>query len=136
LRDARRKSFLARMFLEAMRPYEFPGEEGSEDEIEFLPVFMKSIRSNGLVLDLAGGYGRVTSLLVGERKRVVLTDLSIHSLKLARVSLNDAADLVQSDFLHAFLLSTTSSRVFGSLKRLSTFQPTSGKLFLKISTGS
>jgi ubiquinone/menaquinone biosynthesis C-methylase UbiE len=88
------------MFLEAMRPYEFPGEEWSEDEKEFLPVFVKSARPDGLVLDLAGGYGRVTGLLVDKGKQVVLADLSIHSLKQARRSLDGAVDLVRADFLH------------------------------------
>ena len=89
------------MLLEAMRPYEFPGEEWSQDEKEFLPVFLKSMGPNGLVLDLAGGYGRVTGLLVNRGSRAtILADLSIHSLRLARGSTSGAADLVQADFLH------------------------------------
>jgi SAM-dependent methyltransferase len=100
LRGVRRKSFLTRMFLEAMEPYEFPWEEWSEDETEFLPLFARSVRPDGLVLDLAGGYGRVSSLLVDNGKRVALADLSIHSLRQARSSLDSAVDLVRADFLH------------------------------------
>jgi ubiquinone/menaquinone biosynthesis C-methylase UbiE len=112
MRGPGRKSFLAMMFLESMRPYELPGEEWSADEMEFLPDFVKSISSNGLVLDLAGGYGRVTSLMVDKGKLVVLTDLSIHSLKLARSSLNRAVDLVQSDFLHLPFVHNVFERVW------------------------
>ena len=54
VQGSRRKEFLARMLKEAMKPYEHLGEEWSEDEKEFLPVFMHLIGSNKLVLDLAG----------------------------------------------------------------------------------
>lgn len=81
---AERKEFLAKMFREAMKPYEHPGEEWSEDEKEFLPVFMHLVGSNRLILDLAGGYGRVTPYPMEGGNVVVLGDLSPHSLRLAK----------------------------------------------------
>jgi ubiquinone/menaquinone biosynthesis C-methylase UbiE len=100
VKDIDRKRFLTKMLNEAMRPYEHPGEEWSEDEREFLPNFTRLIGADGLVLDLAGGYGRVTGLLMENERQVVLADLSIGSLKLARSSLNRRVDLVRADFLH------------------------------------
>jgi hypothetical protein len=58
--DSGRKEFLTKMFLEALKAYEHPGEEWSEDEKEFLPIFMRLLGSGRLVLDLAGGYGGYT----------------------------------------------------------------------------
>jgi ubiquinone/menaquinone biosynthesis C-methylase UbiE len=100
LKGVKRKRFLAEMSLETMKPYESPGEEWSEDEKEFLPVFVKSVGRDRLVLDLAGGYGRVTRLLMENRRQVILADLSIHSLKLAKSSLAGTVDFVRVDFLH------------------------------------
>jgi len=98
---SRRKEFLIRMFKEAMKPYEHPGEEWSEDEKEFLPVFMHLIGSDKLVLDLAGGYGRVTPYLMENNNTVVLADLSLHSLRLARRTLrNSNLHIVCMDILH------------------------------------
>jgi len=84
MRGLRRKEFLSRMFAEAMKAYEHPGEEWSEEEREFLPIFMHLLGSNKLILDLAGGYGRVTPHLMVGNNTVVLGDLSQHSLDLAK----------------------------------------------------
>jgi hypothetical protein len=51
--NPKRKVFLAKMFKEAMKPYEHPKEEWSEDEKEFLPLFKDLLGRNKLVLDLA-----------------------------------------------------------------------------------
>ncbi|MEM2463961.1 MAG: class I SAM-dependent methyltransferase [Candidatus Bathyarchaeia archaeon] len=54
-----------------------------------------------LVLDLAGGYGRVTPHLMDNNNTVVLADLSIHSLHLAKESLpNVNMHIVRVDMLH------------------------------------
>jgi ubiquinone/menaquinone biosynthesis C-methylase UbiE len=101
VQDSRRNEFLIRMFKEAMKPYEYPGEEWSEDEKEFLPVFMNLIGSNKLVLDLAGGYGRVTPYLMKNNNTVVLADLSLHSLQLAKKTIrNNNLHIVCMDVLH------------------------------------
>lgn len=101
VQGSRRKEFLARMFKEAMKPYECPGEEWSEDEKEFLPVFIHLIGSNKLVLDLAGGYGRITPYLMENNNSVVLADLSLHSLQLAKKTFrNSNLHIVCMDVLH------------------------------------
>lgn len=98
---SRRKEFLTRMFKEAMKPYEHPGEEWSEDEKEFLPLFIHLMGRNKLVLDLAGGYGRVTPYLMENNNSVVLADLSIHSLRLAKKTLRATnVDFIGIDMLH------------------------------------
>jgi hypothetical protein len=80
MQNSKRKVFLAKMFKEAMKPYEHPKEEWSEDEKEFLPLFKDLLGRNKLVLDLAGGYGRVTPCLTENDNSAVLADLSINSL--------------------------------------------------------
>ena len=95
-----RRRFLLKMIKEAMIPYEHPGEEWSLDEKEFLPLFMKILRPNSLILDLAGGYGRVTPHLVADGNRVVLADLSTHSLRLAKMTLKGNVNLVRLDMLN------------------------------------
>jgi len=70
-----------------MIPYEHPGEEWSEDEKEFLPLFQNLIGHKKLVLDLAGGYGRVTPHLMQNNNFVILADLSLHSLRHAKKTL-------------------------------------------------
>ena len=96
-----RKRFLLKMIREAMIPYEHPGEEWSVDEKEFLPFFLTSLKPNSLILDLAGGYGRVTPWLIGKGNHVVLADLSIHSLRLAKKTLKGKdVDLVRLDMLN------------------------------------
>jgi ubiquinone/menaquinone biosynthesis C-methylase UbiE len=101
VQDSRRKEFLARMFKEAMKPYEYPGEEWTEDEKEFLPIFTHLIGSSKLVLDLAGGYGRVTTHLMDNSNTVVLADLSLHSLQLAKKTLRISnLHIVHMDVLH------------------------------------
>ena len=100
MKRSRRKRFLARMFRESLKPYECPAEEWSEDEREFLPVFMRLVRRNSLILDLAGGYGRVTPYLMKNENHVVLADLSIHSLRLAKRKLRRTVDFVRADILH------------------------------------
>lgn len=101
MRGSRRKKFLARMFEEAMIPYEKPREEWSKDEKEFLPAFMQLIASNKLVLDLAGGYGRITPHLRENNNSVVLADLSIHSLRLAKKTLEATkVDFIRIDMRH------------------------------------
>jgi len=101
VQDSRRKEFLAMMFKDAMKPYEYPREEWNEDEKEFLPVFMRLIGSNKLVLDLAGGYGRVAPHLMENNNTVVLADLSLHSLRLAKKTIQRSnLHIVCMDFLH------------------------------------
>lgn len=98
---SRRERFLIEMFKAAMIPYASPGEEWSEDEMEFLPVFMHLIGSNKLVLDLAGGYGRIAPYLMENNNTVVLADLSLHSLQLAKKNLrNSNLNIVCMDVLH------------------------------------
>ncbi len=96
-----RKAFLAQAAFEAMRAYEVPGEEWSLDEIELLPRFLSELREESLLLDLAGGYGRVSHRLLDYGHRVVLLDLSIHSLRAAKRKLGDnpRLDIVQADML-------------------------------------
>jgi ubiquinone/menaquinone biosynthesis C-methylase UbiE len=100
VKGSERKRFLATMFKEAMKPYEHPGEQWNEGEKEFLPIFTNLVTQNSLILDLAGGYGRVSLRLMQNENHVVLTDLSIHSLKYAKKSLRGAVDLVRADMLH------------------------------------
>ncbi|MGQ9507096.1 MAG: class I SAM-dependent methyltransferase [Candidatus Bathycorpusculaceae bacterium] len=101
MRNSKRRAFLARMFMDAMVPYERPGEEWSDDEREFLPTFMQILGCNRLVLDLAGGYGRVTPYLLENGNIVVLADLSIHSLKFAKERLKtESLDFVRVDMRH------------------------------------
>ena len=95
-----RRSFLLGMIKEAMIPYECPGEKWSPDEKEFLPIFMDLMKPGSLILDLAGGYGRVTPHLIAERNDVILVDLSVHSLRLAKKTLKAKVDLVRSDMLN------------------------------------
>ena len=98
--DPSRIDFLAAMFLEAMKPYKEPGEEWTADEKELLPVFKSRLRGD-LILDLAGGYGRVSKELLDAGLRVVILDLSWHSLKKAKESLGDntSLDIVRGDML-------------------------------------
>ncbi len=99
--DIGRKEFLTKMFGEALKAYEFPGEEWSEDEKEFLPIFTHLVGSNRLILDLAGGYGRVTPYLIEGSNIVVLGDLSLHSLMLAKkIVPNRNLHIVRIDLLH------------------------------------
>ena len=86
-KDSRRRKFLSRMFKEAMIPYEHPGEEWSEDEKGFLPLFQNLVGHKKLILDLAGGYGRVTPHLMQNNNFVILADLSLHSLRHAKKTL-------------------------------------------------
>jgi len=96
-----RKEFLLRMFMEAVRAYERPGEEWGEDEKEFLPIFMHLLGSDRLVLDLAGGYGRVTPYLMVNNNTVVLGDLSQHSLQIAKKTIqNFNLHILRMDMLH------------------------------------
>jgi len=101
MQGSRRKKFLAKMFLEALKAYECPGEEWSEDEKEFLPIFTRLLGSGRLVLDLAGGYGRVTPHLIVGNNTVVLGDLSQHSLQLAKKTIqNVSLHILRMDMLH------------------------------------
>lgn len=96
-----RKEFLAKMLWEALKAYEFPGEEWSEDEKEFLPIFMHLLGSGRLVLDLAGGYGRVTPHLMEGNNTAVLGDLSKHSLQFAKKTIqNFNLHVLRMDMLH------------------------------------
>jgi ubiquinone/menaquinone biosynthesis C-methylase UbiE len=89
------------MFREAMIPYEHPGEAWSEDEKDFLPIFMRLVGRNRRVLDLAGGYGRVTPYLVANSNSVILADLSIHSLRVAKKNLEGSSvGFIRIDMLH------------------------------------
>jgi len=98
MKDSKRKEFLARMFKEAMIPYEHLGEEWSEDEKEFLPLFQSLVGRRKLILDLAGGYGRVTPHLMQNNNSVILADLSLHSLQHAKKTLeNTHVDFIRID---------------------------------------
>lgn len=84
-----------------MIPYGHPGEAWSEDEKEFLPRFMHLMGHNKLILDLAGGYGRVTPYLMKNNNSVVIADLSIHSLRAAKKTLGATnVDFIRMDMLH------------------------------------
>jgi SAM-dependent methyltransferase len=96
---ARRRDFLDTMLREAMKAYEHPGEEWSEDEKEFLPLFVGMVKPKDLILDLGGGYGRVTAYLLRVDSRVVIADLSIHSLRMAKKTLRENVDFIQLDSL-------------------------------------
>jgi len=73
----------------------------SEDEKEFLPVFMHLIGFNKLVLDLAGGYGRIAPYLMENNNTVVSADLSPHSLPLAKKTIRRSnLHIVCMDLLH------------------------------------
>lgn len=62
---------------------------------------MRLIGSNKLVLDLAGGYGRVAPHLMENNNTVVLADLSLHSLRLAKKTIQRSnLHIVCMDFLH------------------------------------
>jgi SAM-dependent methyltransferase len=96
---ARRRDFLDTMLQEAIKPYDHPGEEWTEDEKEFLPLFIGMIKPKDLILDLGGGYGRVTPYLLEVGTRVVLADLSIHSLWVAEKTLMENVDFIRLDSL-------------------------------------
>jgi ubiquinone/menaquinone biosynthesis C-methylase UbiE len=57
------------------------------------------IQPQDLILDLSGGYGRVTSHLLRFDNRVVLADLSTHSLRVAKKTLKENVDLIRLDSL-------------------------------------
>jgi ubiquinone/menaquinone biosynthesis C-methylase UbiE len=100
-KNLKRKSFLAKLFREVRKCYQKPGEEWSEDEKEFLPVFLRKIGENKLILDLAGGYGRVTPHL-SAKNSVVLADFSFHSLLRAKETLQtESVNLICMDMFHA-----------------------------------
>jgi SAM-dependent methyltransferase len=113
VQDSGRKEFLAKMFEEALKAYERPGEEWSEDEKEFLPIFTRLVEFNRLILDLAGGYGRVTPYLLEGGNIVVLGDLSLHSLMLAK-KIVPGRDLhiVRMDLLHLPFVDNTFDGVW------------------------
>lgn len=101
VKNSKRKEFLAKLFKEVRKVYQEPGEEWSEDEKEFLPEFLMVVKENKLVLDLAGGYGRVTPYLMSKNNSVILADLSLHSLLHAKKILGaDNVDFVCIDMLH------------------------------------
>jgi SAM-dependent methyltransferase len=118
MQDSGRKEFQAKMFEEALKAYECPGGEWSEDEKEFLPIFTRLVGFNNLVLDLAGGYGRVTPYLMQDDNIVVLGDLSPQSLKLAKKGVpNGNLPIVRVVFCTCHLL-ITLLMAYGSLRRL------------------
>ena len=47
-----------------------------------------------MILDLSGGYGRVTPYLLRGDDRAVLADLSIHSLRVAKKTLKENVDFI------------------------------------------
>jgi SAM-dependent methyltransferase len=96
---ARRRDFLDTMLQEAIKPYDHPGEEWTEDEKEFLPLFVRMIKPKDLILDLGGGYGRVTPYVLKVDTCVVLADLSIHSLWVAKKTLRGNVDFIRLDSL-------------------------------------
>jgi len=99
-RNLKREKFLARLFREVRKIYQKPGEEWSEDEKEFLPVFLQNVGRNKVILDLAGGYGRVTPHLMAKNS-VILADFSFHSLLHAKETLKaKPAGLVCMDMFH------------------------------------
>jgi ubiquinone/menaquinone biosynthesis C-methylase UbiE len=98
--NSKRKRFLAKLFREVRKVYQKPEEEWSEDEKELLPSFLQGVGEDKLVLDLAGGYGRVTPYLM-EKNSVILADLSLHSLLYAKKVLRaNNVDFVCMDMLH------------------------------------
>ncbi len=98
----KRKKFLIQMIKESMKPYEIPGEEFTVDEIKLLPKFISNLKENSLILDLAGGYGRITKILLNNNFRVVLLDLSINSIKIAKKNLSKYLwlDIIHADMNH------------------------------------
>lgn len=100
MNPSKRRLFLAKMFKEAMRPYEIPGEQWTKDEKEFLPEFIGLLKRASLILDLAGGYGRITPYLRENENKVVIADLSIHSLRKAKNNLDRTVDIVRASMLN------------------------------------
>lgn len=102
-KSSKRKGFLTRLFRDVRdvrKCYQKPEEEWSEDEKEFLPVFLQKIGRNKLILDLAGGYGRVTPHLLAKNS-VILADFSFHSLLRAKENLKaKRVDMVCMDMFH------------------------------------
>lgn len=111
-----RRRFLLEMLMEAMKAYEVPGEEWSQDERELLPRFLSRLPGEARVLDLAGGYGRIAQKLLRHGHRVVLLDLSPHSLKRAKEELGSdpLLDVAQADMLHLPLRSCSFEGVWMS----------------------
>lgn len=96
-----RDRWLIEQFKETMKAYEEPGETWSIDELEMMPLFLRLLRRDGIVLDLAGGYGRCTPHLLEKAKFAVIGDLSIDELRLAKENLEELAiDFVQLDMFN------------------------------------
>ncbi len=96
-----RDKWLLMQFREAMRAYESPGECWSIDELEMMPYFLRILKKEGIVLDLAGGYGRCVPSLLEKAGFVVLGDLSSKELNIGKELLKDLkrVDLVRLDVL-------------------------------------
>ncbi len=89
-------------FREAMRAYESPGECWSIDELDMMPYFLRILKKGGIVLDLAGGYGRCVPSLLEKAGFVVLGDLSSRELNVGKGLLKDLkrVDFVRLDMLN------------------------------------
>ena len=74
----KRKAFLMQMIFEISKVYKTPGEKWTLDEIALLLCFLSKLKRRSLLLDLAGGYGRVSRIFLDHGHNVVLLDLSIN----------------------------------------------------------
>jgi len=97
----KRNVWLVEQFKEAMKAYEKPGEAWSVDELEMMPLFLRLLKRDGIVLDLAGGYGRCTPYFLEKARLAVIGDLSIDELKVAKENLeNLSIDFIQLDMFN------------------------------------
>ncbi len=96
-----REKWLLTQFKEAMKAYENPGECWSIDELEMMPYFLRILKKGGVVLDLAGGYGRCVPSLLERAGFIVLGDLSSKELNVGKELLKD---LRRVDFVRLNML--------------------------------
>lgn len=86
-RSKRREEFLKHMSDESVACYVDPYRTWDGKEKEYLPIFLSELGGSKLILDLAGGYGKATPLLLEGKNSVVLADLSVESLRNDRAAL-------------------------------------------------
>jgi len=99
-RARRRKLFLEKMSREAIASYDDPYKEWYDDEKEYLPIFLSLVGSGKRILDLAGGYAKAAPMLLQGDNSVVLTDLSLQSLRDGRAALaSTGVQFVRLDML-------------------------------------
>ena len=97
-----RDKWLLMQFKKAMSAYESPGECWGIDELDMMPYFLRILKKGGVVLDLAGGYGRCVPSLLEKAGFIVLGDLSSKELNVGKELLKNVkrVDFVRLDMLN------------------------------------